>query len=370
MGRWAGGRGQAFGRAATASARPTDFATRRGGLRRSATVLTPTALRLSNMPKHLMLVLAAATACGPVQLDTEPLNDDVVDAVQQAVSFEPISFLENFDPDWETTQTAWRRATWSQNGTEMHPSRAFTSDEGHLVQVVLPGSPYRGGSIETNGEFGYGRWQARLRPSSVPGVLNSMFIKDWDDRQTPADGNDGLKAEVDIEFLSYTFSGDTGKVWLAVHFDGQQQYGTMVDLDFNPSKAFRIWGFDVLPNQVRWHVNGKFIHTYKFPAEKIAPRYEMFFNSWTRPDWINGPPAAEARYLVDWVRFSKVVNDPTCATGVPHPQRTVCCAASCGTCGGPGCGQRPGGTSNCCGGAILAADRWCSGSTPPCVLSP
>ncbi len=38
-----------------------------------------------------------------------------------------------FDPEWEETQTLWRRASWSQNGTQMSPERSafFNSDNTH-----------------------------------------------------------------------------------------------------------------------------------------------------------------------------------------------------------------------------------------------
>ena len=58
--------------------------------------------------------------------------------------------------------------------------------------------------------------------------------------------------------------------------------------------------------------------------------------------------------------------DPTCATGIPSGN--VCCAASCGECGGSGCGSRPGGASNCCSGAIRSSGRLCATVGPPCVL--
>lgn len=38
----------------------------------------------------------------------------------------------------------------------------------------------------------------------------------------------------------------------------------------------------------------------------------------------------------------------------------VCCAASCGSCGGAGCGRRPGGRSQCCVGAIRRSNIECS----------
>eukprot|EP01052_Picozoa_sp_SAG31_P009318 SAG31_NODE_487_length_14980_cov_9.526376_11_plen_209_part_00 len=56
-----------------------------------------------------------------------------------------------------------------------------------------------------------------------------------------------------------------------------------------------------------------------------------------------------------------------CAYGVASGE--ICCAASCGTCGGSGCQGRPGGASACCAGQIRDAGVSCAdnGGTPPCV---
>ena len=53
---------------------------------------------------------------------------------------------------------------------------------------------------------------------------------------------------------------------------------------------------------------------------------------------------------------------PKCARGLRYGQAptAVCCPASCGTCGGPGCASRPGGRANCCRPQILHSGRRCS----------
>jgi hypothetical protein len=48
----------------------------------------------------------------------------------------------------------------------------------------------------------------------------------------------------------------------------------------------------------------------------------------------------------------------------------VCCASSCGECGGVGCSGRPGGAEACCANTIRAAGVMCSGANAPCVLAP
>lgn len=214
------------------------------------------------------------------------------------------AFEDTFDLDWERTQNDWQVATWVQNGTQMSPGRCRTNEDGHLVQTVLPGEPYRGGSLQSTREFGYGRWLARVRPPSVPGSLHSIFTKDWDNLETDTP-HDGRKAEVDIEFLTSTFGKGRGEVHLAIHLiDHRPLWHADVRLDFDPSARFNVWGFDILPDRVVWHVNGRVIHTWMYSDKYyVDPGYEMFFNSWTRDVWIHGPPAENADYHIDWVRF-------------------------------------------------------------------
>jgi hypothetical protein len=61
-----------------------------------------------------------------------------------------------------------------------------------------------------------------------------------------------------------------------------------------------------------------------------------------------------------------VSGDPECSTGVSRD--AVCCAASCGICGGTGCGGRPGGTDACCMGWITDVNQSCGDHQPPCVM--
>ena len=38
--------------------------------------------------------------------------------------------------------------------------------------------------------------------------------------------------------------------------------------------------------------------------------------------------------------------------GIPNSSGSVCCGKNCGTCGGSGCRNRPGGATKCCSGEI------------------
>ena len=211
------------------------------------------------------------------------------------------SFAVDFS---EGISADWRVATWKQNGTLMSPERCRVLDA-LLTLTVLPGEPFRGGSLQTAREFGYGRWLAKVKPASVPGVLNSIFTKDWHDLAKPGTTGEGNKDEVDIEFLTHTFGDGKGEVHLAIHRKGRTPLWSLdLPLDFDPSSEFREWGFDILPDRVVWHVDGKILLVWPYSGEhRIAENYEFFFNAWTSKKWILGPPEEAADYQVAWVRF-------------------------------------------------------------------
>mmetsp|Transcript_19226 Transcript_19226/g.27035 ORF Transcript_19226/g.27035 Transcript_19226/m.27035 type:complete len:457 (-) Transcript_19226:69-1439(-) len=75
-------------------------------------------------------------------------------------------------------------------------------------------------------------------------------------------------------------------------------------------------------------------------------------------------------------------NDPPCVVesssttrycstigGILADDGNTCCSNSCGTCGGFGCDQRPGGKSSCCISEIISANESCSTNDPPCLKS-
>ena len=62
-------------------------------------------------------------------------------------------------------------------------------------------------------------------------------------------------------------------------------------------------------------------------------------------------------------------SDPTCKTGIEH-DTTICCAKSCGRCGGTGCESLPGGPDSCCAGQIKKNGKSCATSDPPCNTVP
>lgn len=207
--------------------------------------------------------------------------------------------------------TVWQVATWleeNQTGAE----RCYVKD-GCLNLVLINDSVegFLSAAIQTRTEYLYGKWEARLKPSNVTGILNSMYTIDWDDMSTANSGDDGTHQEIDIEFLTKSFSDNNGEIHYAVHATGKTSYNLNPDLSlgFNPSANFHIYAIEITPECINWYIDNVLHHTYNYSSGNIIINgpYQFKFNVWTQNGgWVGGPPVAntECIYQIDWVQFT------------------------------------------------------------------
>lgn len=206
--------------------------------------------------------------------------------------------------------SVWQVATWSEHGGQTGSERCyvrdgclvleFKNDPAHFAAHGL----YLSSAIQSRGTFLYGRWEARLKPSRVPGVLNSFYTIDW------GPSGNGTKQEIDIEFLTKSFGNELGEVHYAVHAEGRPSFNTNPDisLPFDPSADFHVYGIEITPSEIRWTVDGVLRQTYAYNPTGItinAP-YQLKLNAWSSTSWVGGPPAAGTvcTYLIDWIQFT------------------------------------------------------------------
>lgn len=215
-------------------------------------------------------------------------------------------FRDDFNGN-TVNESVWEIATWSEHGGQTGRERVYVKD-GYLHMIFKNDNGiFLSSALQSRKEFLYGRWEARLKPSSVPGVLNSFYTIDWNGEGS----GDGTKQEIDIEFLTSSFGKDRGEVHVAVHAAGLKSFDTNPDikLDFNPSDDFHVWGFDIKSDKIEWFVDGKILYTYYYDDNevKITAPYQLKLNCWSQVgQWIQGPPPSgvECVYLIDWVRFT------------------------------------------------------------------
>ncbi|GEM_PF-1241542 len=254
----------------------------------------------------LALLTAVVLSLAPMDLDAQRGPAEPQDG----------SFFDDFEGD-QIDSSKWQVATWTEHGGQTGRDRTYVEDgKLHLVFINDSEEGYLSAAIQTWDTFLYGRWEARLKPSDVPGVLNSMYTIDWD-------GGDGTRQEVDIEFLTYTFGDDSGEVHLAVHAANLDSWDSNIVLDFNPSDDFHVWGFDITPEYIQWFVDEQVLYTYYYDEKPVTvdTPYQLKFNVWSQHNWIQGPPEADVEtvYQIDWIRFTPAQVTPT-PTPTPTPE--------------------------------------------------
>lgn len=219
-----------------------------------------------------------------------------------------VVFREDFNSS-NIDENVWQIGTWSEHGGQLSKDRCFVKD-GYLHLLFMnDNGNFKSSAIQSKDEFLYGKWEVRLKPTSVAGMLNSFYTIDWDDRQVNGDG-DGTKQEIDIEFLTHTFTPDNGKVHFAVHASNLTSFETKPDIElgFNPSDDFHVWAINITSEFIEWSVDGKVLHIYQYDKQdiKINQPYMLKLNHWSAVDWIQGPPESgvTCEYLIDWIQFT------------------------------------------------------------------
>lgn len=214
----------------------------------------------------------------------------------------PSIFRDDFDGA-HVNEDVWQIGTWTEHGGYLGRERVFVKD-GYLNMLLInENDTIKSSAIQSKETFLYGKWETRLKVSSIPGVLNSFYTIDWG-------GGSGTKQEVDIEFLTYYFGEQTGEVHFAVHASGLNSWDTRPDikLDFNPSDDFHIWGLEITPKYIEWSVDGESLHIYNYDEHdvKIDSSYMLKLNTRTQESWIRGPsePGVVSTYLIDWIQFT------------------------------------------------------------------
>ncbi len=133
------------------------------------------------------------------------------------------------------------------------------------------------GEIASTETYGYGRYEAIMKPARGEGLISSFFTYTGPWMGTPHD-------EIDIEFLGK----DTRRVEFNMFRDGKPDGSKAVELPFDAADAFHLYTFDWHPDHITWRVDGKVRHRVLASEHKL-PRTpsKIMMNIWTgkMPGW-------------------------------------------------------------------------------------
>ena len=156
--------------------------------------------------------------------------------------------------------------------------------------------PYSGGEIRTEGFYGYGRYETRMKACRNDGTVWSFFTYTGPYEPVPDPWD-----EIDIEILGK----DTTKVQFNYFRDGKGGHEYMYDLGFDAAEDFHTYAFEWHKDKIVWYVDGKEAHRVE-GANIPVTKMRIMANAWAGigvNDWLkafddsNLPIQAEYEYI-------------------------------------------------------------------------
>lgn len=143
------------------------------------------------------------------------------------------------------------QATFDPEGVE------HTTQGTHLKIRSSEGGqrPYRSGAFASNGAFSQGRFEAEIRAAAGSGLITGFFLH-----------RDAPRQEIDIEFAG----ADPRRMLANIFFNPGDDGATLrfgyrgspawIDLGFDATTDFHLYGIDWQPHRVAWLVDGTIVH--------------------------------------------------------------------------------------------------------------
>ena len=179
------------------------------------------------------------------------------------------------DPD------RWQESEKTSGRGELVPENVETDNS--KLRLKLSKSSLDGAQIESENEYGYGSYTARIKVPDAPGSITGFFLYE------PPD----FESEIDVEI----HNDPEGKILFTTYANGEQTNTETMNLPFDPTKDFHNYGFEYRRDEVLFHIDGRPTKTFKtgIPDRPM----NLYVNAWY-PEWLDGEePKEDRRVLVD-----------------------------------------------------------------------
>lgn len=179
---------------------------------------------------------------------------------------------------WYQADRSTKNGFWLN---DFRPQNIRFSTEGLSLSItekdIADNRPWTAGEIATREVYGYGRYEAIMKPAAGSGLVSSFFTYTGPYFGNPQD-------EIDIEFL--------GKSPRHVEFNlfrkGKSYSSLTYDLGFDATEEFHLYSFEWRPDGVTWFVDGEAVHSASAEDHPLpATSGFIMMNIWTgkMPGW-------------------------------------------------------------------------------------
>ncbi|MBK9230474.1 MAG: family 16 glycosylhydrolase [Anaerolineae bacterium] len=238
----------------------------------------------------------------------------------------------SFFDDFNTFDTVrWHKADWCNPRPPFLncwlPDHISVADS--LLQIRLDDNPcpdgcrdrpYASGEYRSNALVGYGRFEARLKASNVPGTVTAFFTYTGPSDNNPND-------EIDVELLGR----DPTRLQVNYFTQGAGGHETWIDLGFDASAAFHTYAIEWKAGRVAWYVDGALRHEEigaRGPLPTTPMRIMTSYWACTEvDDWCGRftYPGAATFVTLDWIRYTAFTTQflPLAARAYPPPCQTL-----------------------------------------------
>lgn len=204
-----------------------------------------------------------------------------------------------FDPLTELNQDLWWKSDGWSNGfpflNSWEENSISYSKTGMSISLIPTNNPnsdfaYQSGELRSHKLYGYGCFEAEIKPVAKSGVVTSFFLfagpLDQDEKQN------GKHNEIDFEFLGNNMNMVQVNYW--TNDDGYTNpHEQIIHLDFDASEEFHRYGIKWTKSALSWYIDGRLVHQVKNERWDPIPqasdsRLKIMANVWLTAPEISG----------------------------------------------------------------------------------
>ncbi|MEZ5936768.1 MAG: family 16 glycosylhydrolase [Hyphomonadaceae bacterium] len=164
------------------------------------------------------------------------------------------AFVDRFDgpeldPRWNVSD-GWSNGAWIDSDWRKEQVRLTPAG----LEIVMEKSPpgrekaFASGEVQSRDVYRYGYFETRMKMPKAKGISVAAFT--FAPRMAR-----GKSQEIDIELTGR----DPRSVELTIHLDSKTDHARL-QLPFDASQGFHTYGFEWLPDRVRWYADGEMIY--------------------------------------------------------------------------------------------------------------